>query len=164
MAPSADFYEAFVEALVAESTEGIPVDHRRAAITSAAAFARDQVGSLTADLRWPLIAGLTRQARAALMQYSWPGNVRELENAIERAVVMGENEWIDVSDLPESIVESAADAEAGYHALVNQAKRDTIRRALERAGGNVAQAARDLHLQPTYLHRLVRHLGLRDAD
>jgi DNA-binding NtrC family response regulator len=28
------------------------------------------------------------------MSYSWPGNVRELENAIERAVVLGESETV----------------------------------------------------------------------
>ena len=96
-----------------------------------------------------------------LMQYSWPGNVRELENAIEQAIVMGEGEWIAVDDLPEHIRETAAGAQTGYHAAVNQSKRDTIQRALHRSSGNVAQAARELQLQPTYLHRLIRNLGVR---
>ena len=30
-------------------------------------------------------AGLTREARQALLQYDWPGNVRELRNVLERA-------------------------------------------------------------------------------
>ncbi len=58
MAPSADFYEAIVEALVSESAPEVPADVHRSGIVSAAAFARDQVGALTADLRWPLVAGL----------------------------------------------------------------------------------------------------------
>lgn len=37
---------------------------------------------------------LTAQAVFALEQYSWPGNVRELENAVERAIVIGEQPGI----------------------------------------------------------------------
>ena len=38
-------------------------------------------------------------AMKALVEYDWPGNVRELENAIERAVVLTENDTIEPSDL-----------------------------------------------------------------
>ena len=95
--------------------------------------------------------------------YDWPGNVRELENAIERALVLGSGDWIGLEDLPEHVLEVTpqADAAEGYHAGVNEAKRRLIREAIDRAGGNYAQAARLLGLQPTYLHRLVRNLGLR---
>jgi transcriptional regulator with PAS, ATPase and Fis domain len=109
------------------------------------------------------IRGLTPQARQILTRYDWPGNVRELENAIERAVVMSDDEWIDADDLPEHLLESAPrpDDGDGYHARVNTAKREAIRRALDLTGGNVARAARQLKLQPTYLHRLIKNLGLR---
>ena len=111
------------------------------------------------------LRGLTPEARRILTRYDWPGNVRELENAIERAVVMSTSEWIDVNDLPEYVLESAPrqDDSDGYHARVNHAKRDTIRKTLEQTGGNVAEAARQLKLQPTYLHRLIKNLGLRDG-
>ena len=33
-------------------------------------------------------AGLTRDAKEALLQYHWPGNVRELHNALERAAIL----------------------------------------------------------------------------
>ncbi len=108
------------------------------------------------------LRGLTREARAALTSYDWPGNVRELENAIERAVVMSSGDWIDVIDLPENLIEiSALGADDGYHARVNHAKRETIRKAIELADGNIAHAARQLKLQPTYLHRLIRNLRVR---
>jgi two-component system response regulator HydG len=109
------------------------------------------------------VRGVTRSARERLLGYEWPGNVRELENAIERAIVMSAGDWIDVDDLPEHLLESAAPepaADEGYHAGVNRSKRDLIVRALERTGGNVARAARDLRLQPTYLHRLIKNLGI----
>jgi DNA-binding NtrC family response regulator len=45
------------------------------------------------------IKGISERTMKALINYDWPGNVRELENAIERAVVLTENEFIQPSDL-----------------------------------------------------------------
>ena len=44
-------------------------------------------------------AGLSDEARLAISNYSWPGNVRELRNSIERAIVLGTDEFISSSDL-----------------------------------------------------------------
>jgi two-component system response regulator HydG len=45
------------------------------------------------------IHAISTKAMKALVEYDWPGNVRELENAIERAVVLTENDTIEPSDL-----------------------------------------------------------------
>ncbi len=42
---------------------------------------------------------ISPDALSALCEYSWPGNVRELENVVERLVVTGRREVIDVDDL-----------------------------------------------------------------
>ena len=47
------------------------------------------------------IKGMTREAYRLLAAYSWPGNVRELENIIERAVVLTQNDMLDISDFGE---------------------------------------------------------------
>ena len=44
-------------------------------------------------------AGLTRDARQALLQYDWPGNVRELRNVLERASILCEGALIDTTHL-----------------------------------------------------------------
>ena len=44
-------------------------------------------------------AGLTREARQALLQYEWPGNVRELRNVLERAAILCEGAPIDTNHL-----------------------------------------------------------------
>jgi two-component system, NtrC family, response regulator len=45
---------------------------------------------------------LSKNALAAISQYAWPGNVRELENAIERAVILSDDE-IGIGDLPPKV-------------------------------------------------------------
>src|SRR5438477_4659509 len=43
---------------------------------------------------------VSSDAMKCLLNYEWPGNVRELENCIERAVALGTDNLLDVSDLP----------------------------------------------------------------
>jgi DNA-binding NtrC family response regulator len=111
-----------------------------------------------------VVRGISPAARAILLRHDWPGNVRELSNVVERAVVLGHSDVITPEDLPESLVETsaAADSLRGFHGKVAATKRDIIREALHRNGGNVAAAARELELQVTYLHRLIRNLDIRD--
>jgi len=45
------------------------------------------------------VHAISIKAMKALVEHDWPGNVRELENAIERAVVLTENDTIEPSDL-----------------------------------------------------------------
>jgi DNA-binding NtrC family response regulator len=49
------------------------------------------------------VAGITDEAMEALCEYSWPGNVRELINVIERAMLLCENDYISIEDLPDGI-------------------------------------------------------------
>ena len=109
------------------------------------------------------IQGISPEARALLRAHDWPGNVRELENAIERAVVLGSNEIVTPEDLPEALVD-AGDTNApftGYHASLRTAKKLIVVKALAAAGGNYTEAAKQLGLHPTNLHRLIRTLDLK---
>jgi len=110
---------------------------------------------------------LSRDALDALRAYDWPGNVRELENAVERAVVLGYSDRIVADDLPETVLESSSAARpregTAYHQTVLDVKRRLILDAIERSGGNYTAAARLLGINPTYLHRLVNNLQLRDT-
>ncbi len=110
---------------------------------------------------------LSHEALEALRVYDWPGNVRELENAIEHAVVLGGADRIVADDLPEAVLGSSApvaDATVpAYHRAVVDTKRRLILDAIERSGGNYTAAARLLGINPTYLHRLVKNLQLRDV-
>jgi DNA-binding NtrC family response regulator len=54
------------------------------------------------------IRGIEAEALALLQSYRWPGNARELRNAIERAVIVAEGEWIADRDLPERVCGASA--------------------------------------------------------
>ncbi len=41
------------------------------------------------------------RASNVLVDYTWPGNVRQLENAVFRAVVLAEDEWLSLHDFPQ---------------------------------------------------------------
>jgi transcriptional regulator with GAF, ATPase, and Fis domain len=110
------------------------------------------------------VRGISQEAHACLTDYDWPGNVRELENAIERAVVLGTEEFILPEDLPEALLEKGSPPggpATRYHDAVGAAKKQVILKALEQANGSVTDAARLLDVHPNYLHRLLRNLNLR---
>jgi Nif-specific regulatory protein len=107
---------------------------------------------------------LAPEALRCLETYDWPGNVRELANAIEHAVALGDAGPVTVADLPEWMWDAAHAADRNaFQSTVSDAKRESILRAYREAGGDYKGAARLLGLNPTYLLRLVRNLGLREA-
>ena len=105
-------------------------------------------------------AGLTRDARNALLQYEWPGNVRELRNVLERATILCEGALIDTSHLA---------LQAGNRSLrsdttdLRVVERTTISKVLQECRGNKTKAARRLGLSRTQLHLRVRKYRLEEA-
>ena len=133
---------------------------------------REDIPSLAAHFAAKYARGrgrraLSRCAAGADGAHDWPGNVRELENAIERAVVLGSSDRITAEDLPDMLAEPAGEADNGagapFHEGVRESKRRLILEAIDRSGGNYAAAARLLGLNPTYLHRLLKNLQLKDV-
>jgi DNA-binding NtrC family response regulator len=115
------------------------------------------------------VTGISPAAAVCLRRYDWPGNVRELQNTIERAVVLGQDEQIVPDDLPAHILDfrageehAGAAGEGSFHDQVRRLKADLIREALRRSGGHHRKAADLLGLNPTYLSRLLRSLGVKE--
>ena len=97
---------------------------------------------------------LSEAARSALLRHPWPGNVRELKNTMQRASLLAAAPLIGVGDLglPSTPAPSPSnDAEPD---------RDSIEKALTRAGGVVSQAAAELGLSRQALYRRMDRLGI----
>ena len=105
-------------------------------------------------------AGLTREARAALLQYEWPGNVRELRNVLERAAILCEGGPIDASHLR---LQSGAKSLRDDTTDLSVVERTTIAKVLKDCRGNKTRAARRLGLSRTQLHLRIRKYRLEDT-
>jgi Nif-specific regulatory protein len=80
-----------------------------------------------------------------LVSYHWPGNVRELENAIERAVVVCDDQVLHAHHLPPTLQTAEVSGTLPRLALeraVESFEKDLILDALKTARGNRAKAAR----------------------
>jgi two-component system, NtrC family, response regulator AtoC len=112
-------------------------------------------------------SGFSEEALRALMTYDYPGNVRELRNIIERAVVLAQGPLITAEDLPFGGAGRVSDEsnltelmELPLEQAVAGLERRMIERALDRAKGNKAEAARILGINRQYLYSKLRDLGI----
>ncbi|KAB2318683.1 sigma-54-dependent Fis family transcriptional regulator [Betaproteobacteria bacterium SCN1] len=100
-----------------------------------------------------------RPAQAALdrlARHAWPGNVRELRNVLERAALTARGSTIGPDDLAlggGSGGDEAVPWDAPLTEAVAWLETRMIRRALDRAGGNVSEAARALGISRQQLYR-----------
>ena len=108
---------------------------------------------------------LSAAAARRLLAYAWPGNVRELKNAMERVNVIVRGSTIEESDL--SFLGEAGEANQGQDFMRGELPAATahleqamIRRALQEAGGNRAEAARRLGIHRQLLYAKLKEYGI----
>lgn len=106
----------------------------------------------------------TAGAERRLQTYSWPGNVRELQNAVQRAVVLDNDDLLNETDFELHAEEPAAGSdgalEGTLHEFTERAKARRIRAALEKSNGNHSVAAEELGINRATLYRLIQRLGI----
>jgi DNA-binding NtrC family response regulator len=106
---------------------------------------------------------LSAEAAARLLSHRWPGNVRELRNAMERAAALARGSVLGAADL--EFLHAPAPPETDWLAgdlqtAVARLEAAMIRRALDAAGGNRAEAARRLNIHRQLLYEKLRRYGL----
>jgi len=112
------------------------------------------------------LRGFTQEAAEALMGWSWPGNIRELENAVERAVVLCREEWIDVGDLPPVLGQGRGGRQRVSFEVGTPLKvveRRMIEETLRSAGGDKNLAASLLGITARTIYRREAEWGQDDA-
>lgn len=108
--------------------------------------------------------GVDNATMQLLTKQSWRGNIRELENVIERAMILGDGEWITPRDLPHSI----RAAEPTRAPVVNDNLKDAIRvyekvhieNVLKRAANDKRLAAELLGVSLSSLYRKIDELDI----
>jgi DNA-binding NtrC family response regulator len=98
-----------------------------------------------------------------LKRYRWPGNVRELRNWVEATLAIGEAPELDDRLTGESSPDALysltyKDARA---ALLEGFEKDYCARLIERASGNVSEAARQARMDRSYLIKLLQKHDLK---
>ena len=133
---------------------------------------------------------LSSEAFRVMEKHDWPGNVRELRNAMERALVLCGDGPVELLHLPPSLRRPVSHApelavrveaprtEARFDprestrgveeksgstqlaASMDEIEREALRQALERHGGNVTAAVRELGIGRTTVYRKMKKYGL----
>jgi DNA-binding NtrC family response regulator len=112
------------------------------------------------------VDGVSEQAAALLRTYPWPGNVRELRNVIERAVILANDGWIEVSHLP-AYVTAPPDLPDPTIVLpagisLADAERQILVRTLKDARHNKAEAARRLGVDVKTIRHKMKIYGIEE--
>ena len=107
------------------------------------------------------VPSLSAEVMAHLQRYPWPGNVRELEHLIQRAVVLCQNDVIEVADVP---LEPPAFTSPIEQAGEIKTEKQQIVEALQATGGRIygeRGAAHLLGMNPERLRSRMRVHGLQ---
>ena len=97
-------------------------------------------------------------AMQTMLEYAWPGNVRELDHAVERAVLLSSGEAVRVSDL--SLKTPRESTQRLEELSLEEVESLLIRKAVDRYGGNISQAAEALGLSRSALYRRLQKYGI----
>ena len=102
------------------------------------------------------------EAAEALQRCPWPGNVRQLKNALERAMILADDQTVTLEDLPADVAGQTSGAQptpgassAADGSSLAAIERDHILRVLQQEGGNKSRAARALGIHRRKLYRLL---------
>jgi two-component system response regulator AtoC len=132
------------------------------------------------------IRGISEETRRLMLNYDWPGNVRELKNAIERAMILEEDNVLRPTYLPFSVSQPHAGVTAFEHASsppsggqplpdgrwlpplsipeggtsLEGVERALVELALRQTGGNQTHAARLLDISRDALRYKMKKFGL----
>lgn len=100
--------------------------------------------------------GVSPEAVKQFAGYAWPGNIRELDNALQRAVILGEPPLVEVADLPPTLIPEPTDPDAvdGLTEAMKRFEKRHIERILAETPDK-REAARRLNIGLSSLYRKI---------
>ena len=111
----------------------------------------------------------TVAAQNYLRSYTWPGNVRELKNLVQRLLILGTEENIDIRELElaQGKLASLTDEQnimPNFDMPLREAReqfeKEYLQHKLNLAGGSVSKAAEAVGIERTHLYRKLKTLGI----
>jgi DNA-binding NtrC family response regulator len=106
---------------------------------------------------------VSKEAMDFLLEYDWRGNVRELENAVERAMVVGKKDTIEVDDLPFHVSKNIFELDEGDNSLAAMEKK-YIQKVLNETSWNISKAAQVLGIDRATLYNKISKYDLRKDE
>lgn len=98
-----------------------------------------------------------------LQKYNWPGNIRELQHAIERAVIMGDQNQLTSDDfffLTNKGSNASTEIQMEDSFNLDEVEKQTILKAIKIHSGNISKAAKELGLTRASLYRRLTKHGI----
>ena len=106
--------------------------------------------------------GVDNTTMRILLSLPWKGNVRELDNILERAMILGNGEWITSADLPsQEVPDKEVTLDGNLEESLKEFEKNHIERTLEKTAGDKKRAAELLGFSLSTLYRKMEKLGLR---
>ncbi|MEX2517122.1 MAG: sigma-54 dependent transcriptional regulator [Gammaproteobacteria bacterium] len=107
-------------------------------------------------------------AQNRLRGYHWPGNARELKNLVQRLLILGKDEVIEVDEV-ESVLgkrnrineqQGMPNFDLPLREAREQFEKSYLEYQLKQADGSVSKVARSVGMERTHLYRKLRSLGI----
>jgi two-component system response regulator AtoC len=110
------------------------------------------------------VKGITPDAMQLLESYGWPGNIRELRNAVERAMLLVERDWLKPEDF--TTLTRTVGAPTRFQlppdgVNLEEVERQLLVQALERASGNQTHAGQMLGINRDQVRYRIEKFGLQ---
>jgi len=96
-----------------------------------------------------------------LQKHDWPGNIRELQHAVERAVILSESNILEPHDF--FVREGSGTVEEDFspeNMKLEEVEKILIRKVIDKHGGNISRAAKELGLTRASLYRRIEKHGI----
>ncbi len=96
-----------------------------------------------------------------LKKHSWPGNIRELQHAVERAVILSETNVLEPQDF--FMEESGGKKNDDFspdNMNLEEVEKILVRKVIDKHGGNISRAAKELGLTRASLYRRIEKHGI----
>jgi len=110
----------------------------------------------------------TTAAQNRLRRYSWPGNIRELKNLVQRLLILGNTDSIDLEEVETALGEQPSskhpDDLYNFDLPLREAREKFERAYLEyqlkQFNGSVSKIAKNVGMERTHLYRKLKSLNI----